>query len=121
MTNRPATGGEHTWRSRAHKLDHASHTYYTSFPFPTPRATLCVGFGWGGENPRTAHDIGAGRRGGVLWYRGTWVWRGFEPRERPVRPAPVKGLTSDSIVPHVPIDSLSFSVFDHARILTLDV
>ena len=57
----------------------------------------------------------------MLWYCGTWVWRGFEPRERPVRPAPVKGLTSDSIVPHAPIDSLSFSVFDHARILTSGV
>ncbi len=32
--NHPATGGEHTWRSRAHERDHASHTYYTSFPFP---------------------------------------------------------------------------------------
>ena len=49
------------------------------------------------------------------------MWRGFEPRERPVRPTPVKGLTSDSIVPHAPIDSLSFSVFDHARILTSGV
>ncbi len=45
--------------------------------------------------------------------------KGFEPGERPVRPAPVsKGLSSDSIVPHAPIDSLTFSVFDHARILT---
>ncbi len=49
------------------------------------------------------------------------VERLFEPRERPVRPAPVKGLTSDSIVPHASIDSLSFSVFDHARILTSGV
>ena len=54
LTNRPATGEEPKWRSRAHKLDHASHTYFTSFPFPAPRATLCVGCGWGGENPRTA-------------------------------------------------------------------
>ena len=37
---------------RAHKLDQASHTYYTSFPFLTPHATLCVGCGWGGKNPR---------------------------------------------------------------------
>ena len=57
----------------------------------------------------------------MLWYCGTWVWRGFEPRERTVRPAPVKGLTSDSIVPHAHIDSLSFSVFDHVRILTSGV
>ena len=49
------------------------------------------------------------------------VWRGFEPRELPVRPAPVEGLTSDSIVLHALIDSLSFSVFDHARILTSGV
>ena len=47
--------------------------------------------------------------------------KGFEPRERPVRPAPVKGLTSDNIIPHAPIDSLSFSVFNHARILTSGV
>ncbi len=50
----------------------------------------------------------------MLWYCETWVWRGFEPRERPVRPAPVKGLTSNNIVPHAPIDSLPFSVFKHA-------
>ena len=31
----------------------------------------------------------------------------------------MKRLTSDSIVPHAPIDSLTFSVFAHARILTL--
>ncbi len=54
ISNRPATSKEPTGRSRAHKLDHASHTYFTSFPFPAPRATLCVGCGWGGENPRTA-------------------------------------------------------------------
>ena len=42
-------------------------------------------------------------------------------RERPVRPAPVKGLTSDSFIPHAPIDSLSFSVFHHARILASGV
>ena len=55
----------------------------------------------------------------MLWYCGAWVWRGFEPRERPVRLATIKGLTLDSIVPHAPIDSLTFSVFAHARILTL--
>ena len=49
------------------------------------------------------------------------MWRGFEPRERPVRPAPVRGLTSGSIVPHALIDSLPFSVFNHARILTSGV
>ena len=54
ITNRPATGEKPTWRSRAHKLDHASHIYFTSFPFPAPRAALCVDCGWGGENPRTA-------------------------------------------------------------------
>ena len=107
------------WRSRAHKLDHASHTYFTSFPFPAPRANLVCRLWVGRGEP--AHCIGSGRRGGVLWYCGTWVWRGFEPRERPVRPAPVKGLASDSIVPHALIESLSFSVLDHARILTSGV
>ena len=30
----------------------------------------------------------------MLWYCGSWVWRGFEPRGRPIRPTPpVKGLT----------------------------
>ena len=57
----------------------------------------------------------------MLWYCGTWVWTGFEPRERPVRPASVKGLTSSSIVPHAPIDNLPFSVFNDARILTSGV
>ncbi len=42
MTNRPATGEEPTWRFCAHKLDHASHTYFTSFPFLAPRATLML-------------------------------------------------------------------------------
>ncbi len=68
-----------------------------------------------------AHSIVTGQRGGVLWYCGTWVWTGFEPRERPVRPASVKGLTSSSIVPHAPIDNLPFSVFNDARILTSGV
>ncbi len=34
IINCPATGKKHTWRSRAHKLDHNSHTYFTSFSFP---------------------------------------------------------------------------------------
>ena len=81
LTNCPATGEEPKWRSRAHKLDHASHTYFTSFPFPAPRATLySVCRLWVGRG-EPAHCIGAGRRGGVLWYCRTWVWRGFEPRE----------------------------------------
>ena len=107
-------------RARAHKRHHASHTYYTSFPFPAPHARLCVCRLWVGRG-EAAHCIGSGRRGGVLWYCGMWVWRGFEPRGRPVRPAPVQGLTSDSIIPHAPIDSLPFSVFNHARILTSGV
>jgi hypothetical protein len=49
------------------------------------------------------------------------VWRGFEQRERPVRSALVRRLTSDIIIPHAPIDSLPFSVFNHARILTSGV
>ena len=48
-------------------------------------------------------------------------WRGFEPRERPFSPALLKRLTSDSINPHAPIDSLPFSVNKHARILTSGV
>lgn len=47
ITNRLATGEEPTWRSRAHKLDNASHTYFTSLPFPAPRPT--VSCGWGGD------------------------------------------------------------------------
>ena len=53
ITNR-LSGGEYAWRLRAHSMNHASHTYYTSFPFPTPRVTLCVGCGLGCENPRNA-------------------------------------------------------------------
>ena len=34
---------------------------------------------------------------------------------------PGEGLTSDSIVPHAPIDSLPFSVFNFTRILTSGV
>ena len=55
---------------------------------------------------------------GIVWDVGV---ERLELSERLVRPAPVKGLTSGSIVPHAPIDSLSFSVFEHARILTSGV
>ena len=60
----------------------------------------------------------------MLWYCGMWVWRGLEPRGRPVRPAPVKerGLPSDSIISPTRLSTvLSFSVFNHARILTSGV
>ena len=57
----------------------------------------------------------------MLWYHGTWVWRGLEPRGRPVHPVPIKGLTLDSMIPYTPIDSLNFSLFNHARILTSGV
>ena len=56
-------------RSQTGPRDHASLTYFTSFPFPAPRATLCVGCGWGEEKTR-AHCIGSGWRGVcavVLW------------------------------------------------------
>ena len=46
--------GEHTWRSRAH-LDHASHTYYTFFPFPAPRARLCKSAVGGVGRTRAVH------------------------------------------------------------------
>ena len=49
-----------------------------------------------------------------------WVWRGFEPRVRPVRPAPVKGLISDSIIPQAHIDSPLFQRV-YARFLTSGV
>ena len=115
ITNRPATGEEPTWRSRAHKMVHAGQHLLHLFLFPCPtRDSVCrLRVGWG----EPVHCIGSGRRGGVLWYCGTWVWRGFEPREQPVRPAPVKGFILDSIVPHAPIDSISFSVIDDARIV----
>ncbi len=57
-----------------------------SFPRPT-RDSVCRLWVGRGE---PADCIGSGRRGVVLWYCGTWVWRGFEQRERPAHPAPVK-------------------------------
>ena len=60
-----------------------------------------------------------GRCAVVLW--GVGCGEVLRHVSDPVRPAPIRGLTSNSIVPHAPIDSLPFSVFNHARALTSGV
>ncbi len=96
-------------RARA-QTDHASHTYYTSFPFSVSRATLCVGCWWGEENACVCRSHALDPHGARMPPVG-WVVAEQQPHTRDAGGAPAlveaRGLACSCTGPPAPTEQVA--------------